>query len=189
MEQIIGAVIFLIIIIAQIIKSIRESSLQQQPKANNGGDELILTNSSKSGKQQPTKQTKPTKQRPPERQVWRSELVRRDERSVFDVPRTESPRHSALVKELSPQGEGHRFAVDPGTFDTTNIVAPSIDPMVKPQLDSITGIYEQGVTFGETAKPAITLNLAEWLSKPEGICQAVIFAEIMNRPAWLETTK
>jgi hypothetical protein len=29
----------------------------------------------------------------------------------------------------------------------------------------------------------------DWLAKPEGICQAVIFAEIMNRPAWLETTR
>jgi len=189
MEQIIGAIIFIIIIIAQIIRSIRESSsAQQQPKVNKGEADLVSTAPSKPNKQ-PAKQSKPVKQRPPERQVWRSESAWRDERSVFDDPNTEAPRQKALIKKLSPQGEGQRFAVDPGTLDTTNIVAPTIDPTVKPELDSITGIYEQGVTFGETAKPAITLNLADWFTKSEGICQAVIFAEIMNRPAWQETTK
>jgi hypothetical protein len=58
---------------------------------------------------------------------------------------------------------------------------------VKPELESITGIYEEGVTFTDRSKSAITLNIAESLAKPEGIVQAVILAEIFNRPAWQET--
>ena len=153
------------------------------PEANNADDDnLVIVARPKPGKQ-PTKQLRSNKQRLTERQPLR------DERSVFDDPRTESPRQKALIKKLSPQGEGQRFAVDPGTLDTAHIVAPTIDPVVKPALDSITGIYEQGVTFAESAQPAITLNLADWLAKPESICQAVIFAEILNRPAWHETSR
>jgi len=180
MEQIIGAIIFIIIIIAQIVKSIRESSVPPQPPRGNqkDSDEVVIISRPKPSKQPPRKP-----QRPPERQSWR------DERSVFDAPQAEAPRQKALVKKLSPQGEGQRFAVDPGTLDTSHIVAPTIDPTVKPELESITGIYEQGVSFGEPTKPAISLNLADWLAKPEGICQAVIFAEIINRPTWAETPR
>jgi hypothetical protein len=94
-----------------------------------------------------------------------------------------------LSKKLSPQGEGQRFETAPGTLDTAQIVAPTIDPSMKPELESITGIYEEGAVFAERAKPAIALNIADFLAKPEGIVQAVIFAEIFNRPAWQETTK
>ena len=182
MEQIIGAIIFIILILAQLIKSIRESSASSQPpKANQGKkDDVVVASRPKPSHSNPNK-PRPSGQRPPERSLWR------DERSVFDPP-AESPRQKALVKKLSPQGEGQRFAVDPGTLNTTNIVAPTIDPHVKPELESITGIYEQGVTFGESPPPAISLNLADWLARPEGICQAVLFAEILNRPAWQETS-
>jgi hypothetical protein len=182
MEQIIGAIIFIIIIIAQIIKSIKESSAPSQPPKTNQrrGDEAVFVSRPKPSPSNPNKQHG---QRPTERPSWR------DERSVFDVPKAEPLRQKALVKKLSPQGEGQRFAVDPGTLNTTHIVAPTIDPTVKPELESITGIYEQGVTFGESAPPAISLNLSDWLARPEGICQAVLFAEILNRPAWQETSR
>jgi hypothetical protein len=89
---------------------------------------------------------------------------------------------------LSPQGEGQRFDADPGTLDTARIVAPTIDPTVKPELESITGIYEEGAVFAEKSKSAITLNIADFFAKPEGIVHAVVLAEILNRPLWQETT-
>ena len=173
MDQIIGAIIFILLIIAHIIKSIRDAAPPQQPNAKKEqADELVVVARPKPSKQP----TKPSRQR----------LA---ERSVFENTRAEPPRQTSLVKKLSPQGEGQRFAVDPGTLDAANIVASTIDPTVKPELDSITGIYEQGVSFSESVPPAITLNIADWLARPEGICQAVLCAEILNRPAWQETPR
>ena len=180
MDQIIGALIFILLIIAHIIKSIRDTVPPKSPDAKRGQDsDVVIITQSKQSKQS-AKPTKPSKKRLTEQSpLW-------NDRSVFDNTKTEAPRQKALVKKLSPQGEGQRFAVDPGTLDTTNIVAPTFDPTVKPELDSITGIYERGVMFGESAQPAITLNITDWLARPESLCQAVICAEILNRPAWQE---
>ena len=175
MDQIIGGLIFILLIIAHIIKSIRDAA-PQQPDGKKGKDSDVVIVTQPKPSRQPAKPPKPSK-------------PRLAERSIFEDARAEPNRQKTLVKKLSPQGEGQRFAVEPGTLDAGNIVAPTFDPSVKPELDSITGIYEQGVTFGESARPAITLNIAGWLAKPEGICQAVLFAEILNRPAWLDSPR
>ena len=173
MGQGIGAlVIVILMIITQLIKALKEraeATKQQQAEADL--EEMIVVQRPK-----PVKQPKEPKKRLVEQRSWR------DSR---DAP-TPSKRQT-LSKKLSPQGEGERFEADPGTLDAARIVAPTIDPTVKPELESITGIYEEGAVFAERAKPAIALNIGEVLAKPEGIIQAVILAEILNRPAWTFT--
>jgi len=181
-----GAIIALlfaiIMIITHIIKSIREgaeAAKRQQPDT--ADDEVVIVRPNK-----PVKQQKPTQQRlVAERQPSKGGL-----RSVFDEPKAEPTRKKALVKTLAPQGEGHRFVADPGTLDTTNIVAPTIDPTVKADLGSMTGIYDQQSAAARATRrtaPTVEVNLLHILQRPEGICQAVILAEIMNRPAWIDT--
>jgi len=179
MEGSIVALIFAIImIVTHIIKSIRENAEAVKRQPPDTEDELVIMRPKKPVKQ-PLKPNRP-------------EEPSRGLRSPFDEPKIEPSRRKALVKKLSPQGEGHRFAVDPGTLDTTNIVAPTIDPTVKPELDSITGIYEQqdaAVRAASRSMPTIELSLLDSLKRPEGICQAVILAEIFNRPAWQEMSR
>jgi len=180
---IIALLFMIIMIITHILKSIRENAeavkRQQQPEVTE--DEVVVIRPTK-----PIKQQKPNKQRLAEGQPSTGL------RSVFDVPRNEPPRQKALVKKLSPQGEGRRFVADPGTLDATNIVAPTIDPTVKPDLGSMTGIYEQQSAAARATRravPTIEVNLLDFLQRPEGICQAVILAEIMNRPAWIDVPR
>ena len=175
MEQAIFALIVLIIMVAtHIIKSIKEhAEAAKQPDADDG---LVIMTQPKKPVKQPQKPNRVV--RSAERQPWR------DERSVFDASEAPLPKRRALSKELAPQGEGLRFETDPGTLDITHIVAPTIDPTVKPELDSITGIYEEGAQFADKSNPAVTLNIADYLAKPEGIIHAIILAEILNRPAW-----
>lgn len=181
-----GSIIILIfaiiMIVTNIIKSIKENAgiaKHQQPEA--ADDELVIIRPNK-----PIKQIqKPHKQRLAEGKPVK---VLPSQPSILEDMSTESAQKKALVKKLAPQGEGHRFVADPGTLDTSNIVASTIDPTVKPGLGSITGIYEQDVAIGATQQtvPMLELNLLDGLRKPEGICHAIIFAEIMNRPAWID---
>ena len=180
MEGSILALIFAIImIVTHIIKSIRESAeIAKRQPPDTDDDELVIMRPNKPVKQQ--------------QKTNRPEQLSRGLRSVFDESQNESSRKKALVKKLSPQGEGHRFAVDPGTLDTASIVAPTIDPTVKPELGSITGIYEQqdaAMRAARRSAPALELSLFDSLQRPEGICQAVILAEILNRPAWKEMSR
>ena len=180
MESSIIALIFAIImIISHIIKSIRENAeAVQQQKPDITEDELVITRP-----KNPIKQQKPNPQRLTERQPLT------ENRSVSDNTNAGLPKQKALIKKLSPQGEGQRFAVDPGTLNTASIVAPTIDPTVKPELNSITGIYEQDAAAMATRRslPTIELNIVDYLARPESLCQAMILAEILNRPAWNRT--
>jgi hypothetical protein len=92
------------------------------------------------------------------------------------------PKRKALSRELSPLGEGARIEADPGTLDGRQIVASTVESTVKPELESITGIYET------TAIPAEqnvqTLDLQKALLQPGGIRQGVIWSEILRRPEW-----
>ena len=180
-----GAIIALlfaiIMIITHIIKSIRENAevaKRQQPDTDD--DEVVIV-----------RPQKPVKQQKPNQRSVAASQPSKGLRSVFDEPKAEPTRKKALVKALAPQGEGHRFIADPGTLDTTNIVAPTIDPTVKADLGSMTGIYDQQSAAARAATrktaPTVELNLFNILQRPEGICQAVILAEIMNRPAWIDT--
>jgi len=176
----------IIMIVSQIIKSIRENAeaaKRQQPDTDD--DEVVIV--------RPTKPIKQQQKPPQQRHVAASQPSKGGLRSVFDEPMKEPTRKKALVKALAPQGEGHRFVADPGTLDTTNIIAPSIDPTVKADLGSMTGIYDQQSAAARAATrktaPTVELNLFNILQRPEGICQAVILAEIMNRPAWIDTDR
>ena len=182
-----GAIIALlfaiIMIITHIIKSIREhSEAAKQRKPDTAEDDVVVIRPNK-----PIKPPKPNKQR------LTDEQPSRGLRSVFDEPKAEPTRQKALVKTLSAQGEGHRFVADPGTLDTSSIVAPTIDPTVKADLGSMTGIYEQQSAAARAATrrtaPTVEVNLLDILQRPEGICQAIICAEIMNRPAWINTDR
>ena len=173
-----GSIIFLILviimIISHIVKSIKEAAevaKQQQQQSEAEDDIVIIT------QQKPVKQPKPNKQRPPIRQPLGEPL------RSYEAP---SRKRQALSKSLGAQGEGQRFEVAPGTLDASQIVAPTIDPTVKPDLGSITGIYEEGAQVRRRTSETITLNIADYFAKPEGIVHAVILAEILNRPAWQE---
>jgi len=185
---IIALLFMIIMIITHILKSIREAAEaakhQQQPEATE--DEVIVIRPTEPIPTKPIKQQKPNKQRLTEGQPSKGL------RSVFNEPKNEPFRQKALVKKLSPQGEGRRFVADPGTLDASNIVAPTIDPTVKPDLGSMTGIYEQQSAAARATRrtiPTIEVNPLDFLQRPEGICQAVILAEIMNRPAWIDTPR
>ena len=190
MEGSIIALIFAIImIITQLIKSIREGAeAAKHQQSDSTDDDVVIIRPNK-----PIKQQKPTVQRQTVRQLQKGGL-----RSVFDEPannkqKGEPTRQKALVKELSPQGEGRRFVADPGTLDSASIVAPTIDPTVKPDLGSMTGIYELQSAAARAATrrttPTVELNLFDNLTRPEGLCHAIILAEIMNRPAWGDTDR
>ena len=173
--NIVVVVFVVMMIIAHLVKSIREAAeaaKQQQQQAKADEDIVIIT------QQKPTKSQKAVKQRPPVRQPLGDTL------SLSDSP---SQKRQALSKRLGTQGEGQRFEVAPGTLDASQIVAPTIDPTVRPDLGSITGIYEEGAQVGRRTGAAISLNIADYLAKPEGVIQAVILAEILNRPAWQES--
>ena len=174
MDGTIAVIVAILMVIAHIIKSIKEGAeAAKQPPPDAEQDELVIIPRPK-----PVKQPRENRSRSLARQP------------LEDDPYVSTPvKRQALSKKLSPQGEGHRFEADPGSLDAARIVAPTIDPTVKPELESITGIYEEGASFSDRSTPAITLNLADYLAKPEGVIQAVILAEIMNRPAWKETTR
>jgi len=181
--SIIALIFAIIMIVTHIIKTMRENAeAARQQKPDTAEDEVVVIRPNKPIKQQ----QKPNKQRLIADQPPKGGL-----RSVFDEPKRAPTRQQALVKTLSTQGEGHRFEADPGTLNTSHIVAPSIDPTIKPDLGSMTGIYEQqsAATKAATRRtaPTVEVNLLEGLMKPEGLCQAIIFAEIMNRPAWIDT--
>jgi len=173
MDANIIVVIFVIImIISHLVKNIRDAAevaKQQQRQTDAEEDIVIIT------QQKPNKPPKAIKQRPPVRQP------------LVDTLRSSEPssqKRQALSKKLGTQGEGQRFEVAPGTLDASQIIAPTIDPTVRPDLGSITGIYEEGAQVGRKSRETITLNIADCLAKPEGIVQAVVLAEILNRPAW-----
>ena len=180
---IIALLFMIIMIITHILKSIREVSetAKRQQQSEAAEEEVVVI--------RPTKPIKPQK---PNKQRLAEEQPSRGLRSVFDEPKNEPFRQKALVKKLSPQGEGRRFVADPGTLDTSNIIAPTIDPTVKPDLGSITGIYEQQSAAARATRrtvPMIEVNPLHFLQQPEGICQAVILAEIINRPTWIDTPR
>lgn len=91
-------------------------------------------------------------------------------------------RKSVLTRELAPQGEGRRFEADPGTLNTTNLVAPSIESSVMPILESMTGIYDAAPASSEQQDQPLTLDIQKLITKPDGIRQAIILSEILKRP-------
>ena len=183
MEGTIITLIFAILmIVAHIINSIKgsaEAAKQPPPDSDINEEAPVMVT-----------RPKPDKQSNPLKVAKQRSLVRQplgERLNSWNEGDSKPSKRQALSKKLSPQGEGQRFDTDPGTLDTARIVAPTIDPAVKPELESFTGIYEEGATFADKSKPVLTLNIADYFAKPEGIVQAVILAEILNRPAWQES--
>ncbi|MDR2169314.1 MAG: hypothetical protein LBP59_04160 [Planctomycetaceae bacterium] len=94
----------------------------------------------------------------------------------------------ALARELPQQGQGTRFDAAPGTLNAIQL-APTVEVTVKPELESLTGIYEQNaqnVNIDQkninNLNPQNIINLNELLLTPDGIRNAVILSEILNRP-------
>ena len=175
--SIITLVIMILVIIAQIIKNIKESAETAKQQKPDTEEELVII-----ARPKPGKQAKTNKRRSLTRQPLGDGL------SILSDD-TKPTKRQALSKKLTPQGEGQRFDADPGTLDAAHIVAPTFDSTVKPELESITGIYEEGVVYGEKSKSAaITFDIVDYLAKPEGIIHAVILAEILKRPAWQNET-
>ena len=172
-------IFMIIMIITHLVKNMREAAevakqkQQQEQREIDAEIENMVTIS----RTKTPKPPKVPKQRP---------LVRQPLSDSFGpaatTASTSAPKRQALAKKLAPQGEGQRFEADPGTLDASQIVAPTIDPTVKPELDSITGIYEEGAQTARRTGATLNLNIADIFAKPEGIIQAVILAEILNRP-------
>ncbi|MDR0870449.1 MAG: hypothetical protein LBN39_06610, partial [Planctomycetaceae bacterium] len=92
------------------------------------------------------------------------------------------PHRGTLSKELNPLGEGTRIEAAPGTLNASQIVAPSIEPTVKPELESLTGIYE--TTASGVVQNVQTFDAKKMLTQPDGIRQGIIWSEILKRPEW-----
>lgn len=183
MDQLIGVIIFILIAVAQVIKAIKEAAADKNLKTKTKKNDDRIDVSRPKQSQQPGRQSKSSKQR------LSHQPPLPEKRNVLRDTNADSSPQKALVKRLTPQGEGKRFEADPGTLDTGRILAPTIDPTVRPELESMTGIYEQGVMFADSSASAMTLDVANLLTKPEGIVHAVILAEILNRPAWQESSR
>jgi hypothetical protein len=189
-EQIIGAIIFLLLVVAQILKAYFDArSARIGEEKNKPGQKsarkLIIDEQSDSDDpfsqifsqiSQPyqTAQTKPPRER--KRTTRKQSLV--TETSTETARKT----RGTLSRELAPQGEGARFETTTGTLNPSQIIAPSIEPTVKPMLESMTGIYEASPTTSELQPQSLTFDIHKLIASPEGIRQAVLLSEILKRP-------
>ena len=163
-------VIVVLFILAQVVKFfLKYQKILSDPKAHG---EL---------RQEPEKMDFSEESRPP-RPVRQRKRAAQDDSPV--ERETERSRPKALSRELAPQGAGTRFEAAPGTLDTTSLVASSIEPTVKPNLESMTGIFAgiyEGPPGTEYGDSAMAFDLQQLIAKPEGIRQAIILAEILKR--------
>lgn len=171
--EFVGVVIFVILVILQMIKAVldarnantlKKNGEQSIPTTNEAGERVIVPVRSKK-----------------ERKKQNSDAFTSQEEKLNKKEKRQ--RHQALSRELAPQGEGQRFEAAPGTFDASNIVTPSVEPTVNPVLESITGIYEADPNSTEQPDQPLTLDIQKLITRPEGIRQAIILAEILKRPS------
>lgn len=171
--EIIGIIFFLIIVLFQFIKAVldaRGSKIEEEKKKKEL-QELLESESS----------PRPSGPRPSKKGGERKRLQRE---STSDVSARNEMRSSrnVLSRELAPQGEGARFEAAPGTFDAAQVVASTIEPTVKPTLESMTGIYEAPPGGDEQGNSSLIPDIYKLLHHPDGMRQAVILAEILKRP-------
>jgi hypothetical protein len=178
-EPFIGLIIFLLLVIAQILKAYFDTrSVQpadkakqaQKPIQNLELDDPFQNNVVISQTPKPPRERK----RSPRKQPLTTETA---------PEHTRKPR-GILSRELAPQGEGSRFETTTGTLNSSQIIAPSITPVVKPTLESLTGIYDTPPVSSELQSQSLVLALdvKEMTASPEGLRQAVILSEILKRP-------
>ncbi len=169
--EFIGVIIFLLIVFFQFIRTVFEARKGEAASA---------------PPPRSRQQRQEQQHRPPEREARpapRPEMAWEQDR----IQEEEQRGRTALVRELAPQGVGQRFEVAPGTLDASNLEGTSLEPTVKPTLDSMTGIYEASPTSEERPDQPLTLDIQKLMARPEGIRQAIILAEILKRPDYEET--
>ncbi|MDR2761737.1 MAG: hypothetical protein LBB88_03950 [Planctomycetaceae bacterium] len=100
------------------------------------------------------------------------------------LPNDQKNTRKSLARELPTQGQGTRFEASPRTLNTT--LASTVETNVNPDLESLTGIYEQPAqNAANSGNPkTLTININDLLSTPEGIRNSIILSEIINRPNW-----
>jgi hypothetical protein len=197
-EQIIGAIIFLLLIIAQILKSYfdarsarigeeKNKPAQKKPvrklTVDDQSDSVDLfsqTASSTSTFTQTQIQTFQTAQTKPPRE--RKRATRKQSLTLETVAETARKTRGTLSRDLAPQGEGSRFETTTGTLNSSQIIASTIEPTVKPMLESMTGIYEASPTSSELQPQSLTFDIHKLIASPDGIRQAVLLSEILKRP-------
>lgn len=170
--EIIWAIVFIIFVIFQFFRASFEARKAQAIQQQEDEERRKKSNDSK-------QQLQANRNHKKKDQYISSTFERKSLESENEVRRD---RKKVLAKELAPQGEGRRFEADPGTLDMTSLIAPSIEPTVKPTLDSMTGIYEAAPTSSELQDQPLTSDIQKLIAKPEGIRQAIILAEILKRP-------
>jgi hypothetical protein len=190
-EQIIGAIIFLLLVIAQIFKayfdarsarigeeknkpvqkSARQPTVDEQSDSENPFSQTLSQIPVQTAQ---TAQTKPLRER--------KRTTRKQYRVTETAVEPDRKTRGTLSRELAPQGEGARFETSTGTLDPLQIVAPTIESTVKPMLESMTGIYEASPTSAELQPQSLTFDVHKLIASPEGIRQAVFLSEILKRP-------
>ena len=117
---------------------------------------------------------RPRPKPPKKRKQTTGTLVSADDRSPT--------RGTRLSRELTPQGEGSRFDVQPGTLDGSLTLTPSVEPTVQPMLESMTGIYDTPFGSEQSIQTPLAVDIFQLLTTPSGIRQAVVLGEILKRP-------
>ncbi|MDR2706959.1 MAG: hypothetical protein LBC02_14365 [Planctomycetaceae bacterium] len=190
-EQIIGAIIFLLLVVAQILKAYfdarsarigeeKNKPAQKSARKLTVEEQLDLDDPFSQTFSQTQVQASQTAQTKPHRE--RKRATRKQSLATETIAETTRKTRGTLSRELAPQGEGTRFETATGTFDPSQIVAPTIEPTVKPTLESMTGIYEALPTSSELQPQLLTFDVHKLIASPEGIRQAVLLSEILKRP-------
>lgn len=170
--EFLGAILFLIFVLLRVLSAYvetrknREEEKKQEALRQQQAEQPRLRDREKQEQQ---------------RRQKRSTVSSLESQDVFET-KNRQQRQQALVRELTPQGEGQRFEADPGTFDVFRLVTTSIEATVKPTLESMTGIYDAAPATSEFQDQPLTLDIQKLLARPEGIRQAVLLAEIFKRP-------
>jgi hypothetical protein len=189
--QIIGAIIFILIVIAQIFKAYfdarsarigeeKNKPAQKPVRKLTVDEQLGLDDPFSQTFSQTQIQTSQTAQTKPHRE--RKRAIRKQSLATETTAETTRKTRGILSRELAPQGEGVRFETATGTLDPSQIVASTIEPTVKPMLESMTGIYEASPTSSEFQAQSLTFDIHKLIASPEGIRQAVLLSEILKRP-------
>ncbi|MDR3196422.1 MAG: hypothetical protein LBU34_01015 [Planctomycetaceae bacterium] len=175
-EQIIGAIIFLLIVIANILKAYFDARSTQTGEEKQSQKSIQILELEEPLNNVPLHQTA---KQPRERK----RTSRKQPLVTENVPENTRKTRGTLSRELAPQGEGSRFETTTGTLNSSQIITPSITPTVKPTLESMTGIYETPPSSFEFQQSlTLALDINNIIASPEGLRHAVILSEILKRP-------
>jgi hypothetical protein len=101
---------------------------------------------------------------------------------IDNTPKEQKKIRQSLARELPQQGQGSRFEAAPGTFNNIQLT-PIVEATIKPDLDSLTGIYDQSTqNTTDNYQTQNIIHIHNLLTTPEGIRTSVILSEILNHP-------